>query len=144
MSFFTVLIPFQAIPVDAPYRPSGPVSCSALTVQLTVDNGPWLAGRSTGLLALCEVALGEAMELEQADYDAASKLIFKNSTKGVGRSAPTASEPLPDGACSVPMGPVATSERTGLALQYNEYIVYHPDQVRMRYLVRVKFNFKHR
>ena len=84
------------------------------------------------------------MELEQADYNATSKLVFKNSTKGVGRSAPTGSEPLPDGTCSVPMGPVATSDQPGLALQYNEFIVYHPDQVRMRYLVRVKFNFKDR
>ena len=63
-------------------------------------------------------------ELTQADYDAASKLVFKNSTKGLGRSAPTRSEALPDGTCAVPMGPVATSERVGLALQYNEYIVH--------------------
>ena len=98
--------------------------------------------RSTGLLVLCEVALGEVNELLQADYDAANKLIFKNATKGVGRTAPTRTEQLPDGTCNVPMGPVATSDRAGLALQYNEYIVYHPDQVRMRYLVRVRFNFK--
>ena len=90
------------------------------------------------------MALGEVNELTQADYDAASKLVFKNSTKGLGRSAPTRSEALPDGTCAVPMGPVATSERVGLALQYNEYIVYHTDQVRMRYLVRVRFDFKGR
>lgn len=83
-------------------------------------------------------------ELEQADYDAASKLVFKNATKGVGRAAPTRTEGLPDGTCTVPMGPVGTTDRAGLSLQYNEYIVYHTDQVRMRYLVRVRFNFKGR
>ena len=48
------------------------------------------------------------------------------------------------GADGAIMGPVETSERVGLALQYNEYIVYHTDQVRMRYLVRVRFDFKGR
>ena len=31
---------------------------------------------------------------------------------------------------------------TGYTLNYNEYIVYDVSQVRMRYLLKVKFNYK--
>lgn len=29
------------------------------------------------------------------------------------------------------------------SLLYNEYIVYNVEQIRMRYVIRVQFNFKH-
>ncbi len=31
--------------------------------------------------------------------------------------------------------------RSNYTLNYNEYIVYNVDQVKMRYILRVKFNF---
>ena len=45
----------------------------------------------------------------------------------------------------VPMGPSeATSVENpkGYTLNYNEYIVYDTKQVRMRYLIKLKFLFK--
>ncbi|MGH0146969.1 UNVERIFIED_CONTAM: hypothetical protein FKN15_009380 [Acipenser sinensis] len=49
-----------------------------------------------------------------------------------------------DGA-SVPMGPVCSTgvnNPEGYTLLYNEYIVYNPAQVRMKYLLKVQFNFE--
>lgn len=45
----------------------------------------------------------------------------------------------------VPMGPpdlVVPKTDTSYSLLYNEYIVYNPAQVRTRFLLKVKFNFK--
>jgi poly [ADP-ribose] polymerase len=45
----------------------------------------------------------------------------------------------------VPMGPVESTNVVnpkGYTLNYNEYIVYDTKQVRMRYLIKLKFIFK--
>lgn len=51
--------------------------------------------------------------------------------------------PLRDGA-TVPMGPgvkTGVGKRNSYSLLYNEFIVYNPAQTRMRYLLRIKFNY---
>ncbi|GER24726.1 poly [ADP-ribose] polymerase family protein [Striga asiatica] len=85
---------------------------------------------ASGVLLLCEVALGDMAELQRANYHADKLPPGKLSTKGVGATAPNLSEAqtLEDGVIG--------------ALLYNEYIVYNVDQIRMRYVVHVKFNFK--
>jgi poly [ADP-ribose] polymerase len=40
----------------------------------------------------------------------------------------------------VPCGKLLEIEDASLALQYNEFIVYDTSQVKMRYIVQVKFN----
>ena len=47
------------------------------------------------------------------------------------------------GLIRVPLGPLMEAPATAGArsLLYNEYIVYDVEQVRQKYLVRVKFNF---
>ncbi|XP_021906919.1 poly [ADP-ribose] polymerase 2 isoform X2 [Carica papaya] len=95
-----------------------------------------------GVLLLCEVALGDMAELTHADYNADKLPKGKLSTKGVGRTAPNPSEAqgLEDGVV-VPLGkPVDQSSHQG-ALLYNEYIVYNVDQIRMRYVIQVKFKY---
>lgn len=45
----------------------------------------------------------------------------------------------------VPLGkPVKTNvvNPSGYTLNYNEYIVYNTQQIKMKYLIQVKFNFK--
>lgn len=45
---------------------------------------------------------------------------------------------------TVPLGPAHDTgvlNPDGYTLNYNEFIVYNPNQVRMRYLLKVKFNF---
>lgn len=97
---------------------------------------------STGVLLLCEVALGDMAEKFAADYNADRLPEGKLSTKGVGTTAPDMSESqtLKDGVV-IPLGkPKERAEPKG-SLQYNEYIVYNVDQIRMRYIVQVNFNF---
>ncbi|KAI3966922.1 hypothetical protein MKX01_021508 [Papaver californicum] len=96
----------------------------------------------TGVLLLCEVALGEMAELLHSDYNADKLPAGKLSTKGVGSTAPDPSEfeALDDGVV-VPLGnPKEQRDRKG-SLLYNEYIVYNVDQIRMRYLIHVNFNY---
>ncbi|KAG5444223.1 Poly [ADP-ribose] polymerase 2, variant 2 [Clonorchis sinensis] len=101
--------------------------------------------KNVGLMALCEVSLGKVNELYQACHNAHQLPEGMHSVKGVGRVAP---EELTwsklDGDVTVPIGklvpsPEANSEN--LALQFNEYVVYDPNQVRLRYLVKMRFNF---
>lgn len=45
---------------------------------------------------------------------------------------------------TVPMGPgvkTGVGKSNAYSLLYNEFIVYNPAQIRMRYLLRVKFNY---
>ncbi|GMI66597.1 poly(ADP-ribose) polymerase 2, poly(ADP-ribose) polymerase [Hibiscus trionum] len=95
----------------------------------------------TGVLLLCEVALGDMAELLQAKSDANKLPDGKLSTKGVGATAPDPSEAqtLDDGVI-VPLGKPKEQKREG-ALWYNEYIVYNVDQIRMRYLIQVSFKY---
>ena len=98
-----------------------------------------------GILLLCEVALGEPNELFAADYHAKelAKKAGKQSTKGMGCTHPNPDETvlLPDGV-QVPLGrPIAQSLPEDSSLLYNEYIVYNTAQVRIRYIVKVKFDF---
>lgn len=107
----------------------------------------------TGLVVLCEVTVGESMELTEADYDADTKLGSQyQSTKGVGRwyPDPSGAVKLKDGT-EVPCGKLMSSEvsdgsrmsrriATQTGLLYNEYIVYNPEQVKMKYLVELDFS----
>ncbi|KAF9669320.1 hypothetical protein SADUNF_Sadunf14G0095300 [Salix dunnii] len=96
-----------------------------------------------GVLLLCEVALGDMAELSYAKYDADKLPSGKLSTKGVGSTAPDLSDAkaLEDGVV-VPLGKPKEQQGTKGSLLYNEYIVYSVDQIRMRYVVQVNFNYK--
>ncbi|XXG84261.1 hypothetical protein AAC387_Pa10g1812 [Persea americana] len=96
-----------------------------------------------GVLLLCEVALGDMSELLLSNYNADQLPEGKLSTKGVGVTAPDSSEfeALEDGVI-VPLGKPKEQLGPKGSLLYNEYIVYNIDQIRMRYVVQVNFNFK--
>ncbi|XP_067398636.1 poly [ADP-ribose] polymerase 2 [Emydura macquarii macquarii] len=100
--------------------------------------------RAVGLLLLCEVALGESRDLLEADPGAGQLPPGKHSTKGLGRMAPDpANRVMLDGAV-VPLGPAVptgVANPQGYTLQYNEFIVYDPAQVRPRFLLQVRFHF---
>jgi len=101
--------------------------------------------RNVGFTMLCEVSLGKTNDLLAADYEADKLVDGCNSTKGLGKVAPDTNDfdTLPDGVV-VPCGaPVDTGVENpdGYTLNYNEYVVYDPRQVKSRYLVQIKFNF---
>lgn len=68
----------------------------------------------------------------------------KMATKGLGRTHPNPAEEvrLEDGTI-VPLGKGVDSNVAGTSLLYNEYIVYDTAQIQLRYLLRVKFNYRY-
>uniref|UniRef100_A0A8C6SUP8 Poly [ADP-ribose] polymerase n=1 Tax=Neogobius melanostomus TaxID=47308 RepID=A0A8C6SUP8_9GOBI len=100
-----------------------------------------------GLLLLSEVALGDCNELLDADYEANNLPPGKHSTKGLGRTGPDPKNSVTlwvFNGMTVPMGPgvsTGAASNRGYSLLYNEFIVYNPAQTRMRYLLRIKFNY---
>lgn len=98
---------------------------------------------NTGLMLLCEVALGNMMELNQAHY--VKKLPDNtHSCKGVGKTQPNPKGSFvgPDGV-EIPMGPGVTDPNLQSALLYNEYIVYDVAQVNCQYLFKMNFKYKY-
>ncbi|CAF92030.1 unnamed protein product, partial [Tetraodon nigroviridis] len=97
-----------------------------------------------GLLLLCEVALGDSNELLDADYEANNLPNGKHSTKGLGRTGPDPKNALTLEGVTVPMGPgvnTGVGKHKSYTLLYNEFVIYNPAQIRMRYLLRIKFNY---
>ncbi|EJU01160.1 PARP-domain-containing protein [Dacryopinax primogenitus] len=101
----------------------------------------------TGLLLLCEVAAKPFLELTHADYNAEDKCAAAKglATKGLGRMAPdvwvdaganTGWDEL--NGTVMPGGPGKDLNLATVFLHYNEYIVYQPHQIRLRYLLRCK------
>lgn len=100
--------------------------------------------KDTGLLLLSEVALGQCNELLGANPEAEGLLQGKHSTKGLGKMAPSPACAITLNGSTVPLGPASDTgilNPEGYTLNYNEFIVYNPNQVRMRYLLKVQFNF---
>lgn len=99
---------------------------------------------NVGLLLLCEVALGDCNELLDADCEANKLPSGKHSTKGLGQTGPDPKNSVTLDGMMVPMGPgvsTGAARNSGYSLLYNEFIVYNPSQARMRYLLRIKFNY---
>ncbi|XP_049283298.1 poly [ADP-ribose] polymerase [Anopheles funestus] len=98
---------------------------------------------STGLMLLCEVALGDMQEYLQAHY--VKKLATgKHSVKGIGRTQPdpASSHIRPDGV-EIPMGKGVSDEKIKSSLLYNEFIVYDVGQVNCQYLFKMNFKYKY-
>ncbi|KAF9110161.1 Poly [ADP-ribose] polymerase 2 [Mortierella sp. AM989] len=99
---------------------------------------------NTGLMLLCEVALGDMHELISFDYNAKknSENAGKHSTKGCGRSYPNPKEDvIVDDKMVVQAGKLMTKDNINFGLMYNEFIVYNTSQIKMRYLIRMKFDY---
>jgi poly [ADP-ribose] polymerase len=93
-----------------------------------------------GLLMICEVALGRSHSMLRARGFKRPPQNF-HSVMGVGKNAPAVEEEVENGLKifrgSIEPNPMAAESD----LQFNEYVVYDVGQVRMRFLVRVKFEF---
>lgn len=103
-------------------------------------------GKNVGVALLCEVSLGNPNKLLAADYKADQLPPGKDSVMGLGKIAPdeSANFTMPDGTI-VPLGkkiPTGVTNPSGYTLNYNEFVVYDTKQIKMRYLVKLKFNFK--
>lgn len=96
---------------------------------------------STGLMLLCEVALGHMKEFTQAK-DVQTLPKGMHSAMGKGRMYPNTKENFitPEGVI-VPLGKVIYSG-LNCALDYNEYIVYDEAQVNVKYLFKMTYGRK--
>lgn len=96
---------------------------------------------NTGLMLLCEVALGDTMDCYTAQY-VTQLPKDKQSVKGVGKYYPDPNELhiRPDGV-KVPLGKSIEGTAIKSSLLYNEYIVYDIAQVKVEYLFKMKFKF---
>ncbi|CAD8171360.1 unnamed protein product [Paramecium pentaurelia] len=92
-----------------------------------------------GLILLCDVSLGKWQERTQADYEASNLEPDCQSTKGIGKMAPTQNVQFSD--FQVPIGKLE-DQQINSDLMYNEYIVYNVDQVQIKYLVKLEFIYK--
>ncbi|CAG9310861.1 unnamed protein product [Blepharisma stoltei] len=94
-----------------------------------------------GIMLLCEVAVGTPCMKMTADCNAANLPPGAHSTKGCGRNAPPATSYIDFEGCKVPIG---NGEETGYngSLLYNEYIVYDVKQVKMKFLFKMRFDYK--
>ncbi|WOL07421.1 poly(ADP-ribose) polymerase2 [Canna indica] len=95
-----------------------------------------------GLMLLSEVALGEIHELKKFTYmDKPPK--GKHSTKGLGTTVPLESEFVKwRDEVVVPCGKPVPSCVPASELPYNEYIIYNTNQVKMQFLLKVRFHHK--
>ncbi|XP_053163184.1 poly [ADP-ribose] polymerase 1 [Hemicordylus capensis] len=96
---------------------------------------------SVGLILLGEVALGNMYELKNASH--ITKVPKgKHSVKGLGKTAPDPSATISLDGVDVPLGTGIPSGVSNTCLLYNEYIVYDVAQVNLKYLLKLKFNYK--
>ncbi|EJD55242.1 PARP-domain-containing protein [Auricularia subglabra TFB-10046 SS5] len=104
---------------------------------------------NTGLMLLCESAVEPFLELNDADYNAdqACKSAKKVATKGIGRTQPVGWQDAGETlgwddlkGCVMPKGQAEDVNPPGAYLQYNEYIVYSTNQIRLRYLLMFSMN----
>jgi len=118
------------------------VSKSANYAKATEEN-PY------GLLVLCDVALGEMNVKKEAEFLRDSGKYY-HSVWAQGKLTPDTDKeedleivnPAMNLTGKAYLGPLVKSGIEDTRLDYNEYIVYDVSQVRMRYLVLTKFNFK--
>ncbi|KAJ3139800.1 hypothetical protein HK100_010977 [Physocladia obscura] len=102
-----------------------------------------------GCMFVCEVALGNTFDLENSDPSFEAAKPGFGSTKGLGINVPNPQLDLTLGKqnTKIPVGPVivdiprkdpVSGKDIPRFLNYNEYIVYNPNQVRIKYLVLLR------
>ncbi|CAF1311166.1 unnamed protein product [Rotaria sp. Silwood1] len=97
-----------------------------------------------GLMLLCEVALGKMYECYKMTNLSAEKLpVGTQSAKGCGQTIPDPKKHYyTDDGVLVPMGLGVNAKLPQSSLLYNEYIVYDTEQIKIKYLLRIEFNYK--
>ncbi len=122
------------------------ISKSAQYCNQTVYWGEPKAGE-IGYIFLCEVILGEMYKVEEltkgtkvpTQFNGSSKF---NSIKCKGKYIPDRSKQIKWGGVFWPIGRTIENKsgfKEDKQLVYNEYVVYSPKQVRIKYLVKVQF-----
>ena len=92
------------------------------------------------LILLGEVSLGEEDQRNNIDFNLPSTLKKNaNSVHALGRLEPSDGEYINDDVY-VPNGEAKVNEKNILCNDHAEYIVYNVDQIKLRYLLKIKYN----
>ena len=92
------------------------------------------------LILLGEVSLGEEDQRNKIDFNLPSTLKKNaNSVHALGRLEPSDGEYIDDDVF-VPNGDAKVNEKNSLCNDHAEYIVYNVDQIRLRYLLQIRYN----
>lgn len=94
---------------------------------------------SIGIILLCEVSLGQTYDLTHSNYVVDIPNELHKSTRGMGKSTPDPNAFTTVGDVCVPYGPLIPRNIES-SLLYDEFIVYSEKQVKIRYLLKVRFN----
>jgi poly [ADP-ribose] polymerase len=90
------------------------------------------------LILLGEVSLGEEDKRTSIDFNLPSTMDKNaNSVHALGRLEPSGGENI-DGDVFVPYGEAKVNEKNSLCNDHAEYIVYNVDQIKLRYLLKIK------
>ena len=90
------------------------------------------------LILLAEVSLGEEDKRTNVDFNLPDTLDKKaNSVHALGRLEPSGGENI-NGDVFVPFGEAKVNEKNSLCNDHAEYIVYNVDQIKLRYLLKIK------
>jgi len=96
-----------------------------------------------GIMLLSEVAMGEMLELTAAKFITQLPVSY-SSVKGVGKAGPDPKQTKiieSDGnQVAIPLGEIISNGIDDSELLYNEYIVYNTKQIKMKYLLKLKWH----
>ncbi|CAH0699796.1 unnamed protein product [Spodoptera exigua] len=96
---------------------------------------------TVGFLLLCEVALGNMHKVIRADRSPLPQGMHSRFGEGATMPNPCHNRVLDDGTI-VPLGkPIRIKPDARDTLYYNEFIVYNEAQIKVHYLLQVKFNY---
>ena len=95
---------------------------------------------NTALILLAEVSLGEEDQRTNVDFNLPNTMKEKsNSVHALGRLEPSEGETI-DGDVFVPNGDAKVNEKNICCNDHAEYIVYDVDQIKLRYLLKIRYN----
>lgn len=100
------------------------------------------SSNNTGLMLLCEVALGDMLECTKSEYITELPK-GKHSVKGCGKTFPNPDESHVADGVEIPLGKPVTIKKLASSLLYNEFIVYDVAQINVKYLFKLNFKHKH-
>ncbi len=96
---------------------------------------------NTGVLLLCEVALGKPYRCHGSKNVTWLPNDEYQSTWGIGRNTPNPGDTIMDDDLKIPYGLLGVTTDPQAHLVYDEFIVYREDQIKIRYAIKMKFNY---
>jgi len=92
------------------------------------------------LILLAEVSLGEEDKRTSTDFNLPATMSKNaNSVHALGRLEPSGGENI-DGDVFVPYGEAKVNEKNSLCNDHAEFIVYDVDQIKLRYLLKIRYD----